>query len=773
MSCAFIAGPMAELPIFEFAPLPALPALPPAEALPALPPLADAPDAEAAPEAAAADRFDEVSADPAAPTPYAEGAALGIVSSMLSDIGAQATGAMYSALDAVGRLSLYQANFSAVTAPAIDAVAVTLAPLGAAPPENALDAAFASAPEAPGELAVAAIEIGAAPDYAVAEINLMDIPLPDPLDALLPAEPQLDPLGVALEPDFVLPPVPTLFELALPDAPTLVLPLLDATTLNAPDAPSVEFAYTDIAYSSVLLDTLNRSIATLVADMSHSGIAAPVEQAIWERAADREALLTHRATGEAVRLLRSRGFQLPEATMVRIVQQALQGGLNRAASFERDVAIEQSRLRQANFKFALDTSVALEARMMEKHNAAQARALEAAKATVEAQIQIFNARVQLYAADVAAFGIKAQAFRARVEAALQRIGIYKAELEAARVIGEINSQRVLIYKSRIDGVRSTVEIFKTRVDAAKTQIAGTKSTIEAYRSRILAFESQVTAKAADYEAYAARVKGQAAKAGLFGKQVDAYKSRVGAFDSLVKAQIGAQTLRFKQANEFPLDLYKARTDAYRTGVAASVEQLKSVLAQFTARIKAFSIAEGAKSDHVEAELKQLTTAGEAALATANLMLTAGQQNMALADIGAQTAQGNLRSAGQLAGQLAASAMAAQSVHASISESGSFGASNSASGGSSNARTTSAVTSVGSSSATNTSHSSTSGRSINSSSTSNEGRSYNKGVSSTTSTHTSNNSSTQLSVKNSSAVTNTSGSSFSQSTECTDRTNHKA
>lgn len=769
MSCAFIIGPLPPAPIYELPPLQPLSPLdalddldplPAFEGLPAVPDALPAEDAEV---------FDEVKVENAQGESYAVSAAPQVVSQIMGLTGALANGSQAAALNSIELLAQYTSAFTPLVAPTIPTAVATIGATGTAPEAPNLTGNFPLAPEAPSDPGAPLLDVGAPPDYAIAEIDLMDIPMPDPMDALLPTEPQLDTIGTAVEPDFNLPAVPTLLELNIPDAPNVVLPLLETAALNKPDAPNITFAYSEVEYGSTLLTAMNAKMATLVGDMTQSGLDPDVEQAIWDRAADREALLTHRATGEAVRLMKSRGFQLPEPTMVRIVQQALQGGLNRAATLQRDVAIEQARLRQANFKFALETAVSLEGRMIEKHNVAQARSLEAAKATVLAEIQIFNARVQLYQADISAFSMRASIFRSRLDAALSRIEVYKAQLEASRVAGEINTQKVAIYRAQVDGVRSIVSVFASRVDAAKQQVANTQALVDQFRSRIAAYDAQVTAKMSDYEAYAARVKGQSAKAQVYTKRVEAHKARVGAFDSMVKAQIGVQTLRFKQANEFPLALYKAKIDAYKTGVGASLEQLKTVSSIFASKIKAFSVQEGAKAEYVDAQLKVAQANAESSIASANIALEAGKANLAVAEQAAQTAQNNLRSAGQLSGQLAASAVAAQSVHASISESGSFGVSNTAGTSVSNSSNVSAMVSKGSSSSTNTSHSSTSGIGISNSRSTTEGRSYSKGVSQSYSNRKSVSNTQQVSVKNATTVEARVVNQVSTGEECTDRT----
>lgn len=770
MGCSYIAiapPPVPPPPLVYVDEAPSLPALPLLDPLPPLNSLPDLPAVSPADPAAPAETFDsagDVSVE------WVESQAPGVVSDVMEQTGILARESQASALATIEALADYGAGFEPLTPPAVVGLTVDLPPLGDAPPEPDLTPGFVSAPVEPAQGAVPDLELPAPPVYDISDIDIGEIELPDPFDALLAAEPELDPLAAPVEPSLVLPAAPTLLELALPEMPTVDTPLFDATIGAAPSAPDTAFTYSEVAYSTTLLTAMQSRVFSLVADDEATAIEA-MEPALWERAADREALLTHRATGEALRLLRSRGFSMPEATLVRVVQQSLQHGLNRDSSLQRDIAIERAALQQKNLRFAIETAITLESRMIDKANAAQARALEAAKATVTAEIQIFNARVLLFMADVQVFAVRAEAFKTRLIAALARIETYKAQLEALRVVGDINSQRVAIYSAQVDAVRAVVGVFKTRVDAARMLVAQNTAAIENFRARIAALEAKVAAKGIEYDTFAARVKGQAIRAGVFGKQVEVYRTRVGAFGDLAKAKIGVQDLQFKQRNEFPLELYRTRLDAYKAGSNAAIDQLKAVVATFVARTRAFVASEGAKYEHVGAEAKVAAANAQTAIARAEVAIDTGKANLTVAESYARIAQDNLRSAGQLSGQLSAAAVAAQSVHASIAESGSFAVSNSAGVSASNSNSTSSTTSQGSSSSTNVSNSSTTGVSVGNTSTNSRGRSYNRGYSNTTSTRVATQNETREAAQNLLTTEQRWVDEFTVSQECTEVTTH--
>ncbi len=765
-SAAVIIGnapPVSVSPVSPVTPFPDLPTLDELDDFGDVPPMPEVEAVDVPGPVGEVPRLEEVS------VPIQSSVTSGIVSGVIGQTGALAFSSQTTALSIIESLARYPNSFAPADVPGIPTSPVSSVPLSDPPPDTDLTANFATEPDAPIVPDMPLINIGPAPEYDVAEVTMLDIELPDPFDALLPVAPDQDLLPTPAEPDFILPPVPTLIELAVPDAPVLALPEFDAVPGLAPDAPSASFEYAELEYNTALLTGMNAKLADMVADMTATGIDPDVEDAIWNRAADREAMLTHRATGEALRLMKSRGFRIPEASLVRVVQQALQQGLQRSSSFERAVAVERARLQQANFRFSIETSVSLESRMIDKANAAMARMLDAAKSTVQAEIQMFNAQVQLFTAEVQAFGMKAEVFKIRLQAALARIEVYRAELEAQRAIADVNDQKIAIYKAQIEGVRTIVATYSTRVDAAKEQISSNKSVVEGYRARIGALEAQVAAKATQYDIYAARVQGQAAKVQVFSKQVQAYRARVQAFDTQARAKIGVQELRFKQISEFPLALYSTKMDAYRISASAAAERLQSTASVFSAKISAFAAKENAKIDNVGSQIKVVSANAMAQVAQAESNIQAAQQNYSAAEKAAGSAQSNLRTVGQLTGQMAAAAIAAQSVTASISESGSMSSSNSQSKSATNSLSYASSTSTGASASTNTTYSAMTGNSVSKSRSTSEGRSYTKSFGNSTSQRKSASNSNQVSASNSSTLARNVSDTTSGSIDCTDIT----
>jgi hypothetical protein len=771
MSCSFSVN---------FSQLPAAPAPPPIPALPALPPLPDLsliepfeplPAPTDLPDAPTAPTLPDYQLQPIPDANWGTGDAPGVVANVMTSTGRLASVSMSAAMTYLVSLADLANGFTPITAPLHPGTDVDLPDAVEAPAGFDLAPAFPPLPEAPATATPTPFVMPEVPAYDAGELTLADLALPDPATILLPAAPDLLPVSAPPPPDFILPPAPTLAELVIPDPPVLTLPLFEAELGARPDLPTVEFAYDEVAYQSQLLTEMTSALAGLIMDEHATGLRPDVEEAIWSRAASREARLTARATGEAARVLQARGFAMPAATLDRMVQQALSGGLTRASGFARAVAVERAQLAQQNLRFALESTIALESRLIDKHNATQARALDAAKAMLAHEIAIFNAQVKLMQADVAAFAMKAEVFKVRLTSALAQISVFRAQIEAQIARGEVNAQKIAIYQAQIGGVRVIADTYRSQVEAARELTDANKARADQYQARISAYQAEVTAKQSQYEAFGGAVRAQVERAHMFEKQVASYRSKVGAFDALVKAKVGVLDLQLKQTGDYPLEMFRARIDAYRGASEATVEQLRSSASVYGAKIRAYVASESVKTELADAKVRVAQANAERALADATALLDAGRANLASAEAYAATVQNNVRTAGQLAGQIAAAAVAAQSVHASISESGSMGVSNSHGESSSHSDSQAAVNSTSTSSSLNTSFTQISGSTSNNVVSNSSGRHRNKGTSKSESVAYSNTTGNSMTSHFTNSITSSLSDNFSESRECIDRTVH--
>mgnify|MGYP000850418147 FL=1 len=610
-----------------------------------------------------------------------------LVAEALDDAGAFAEEAQDRALKVLEQLGSFSVQIPVVTAPIIPIPEANLPVLGDAPQEPTdLLASFPAAPEVPSLGSVSSISLPQVPEFNEVAPIISNIAAPAALNASLPAEPSLSNLILPDSPSYTLPSVPTLAGLNLPVPPSIDIPFFSETVGELPLAPSVEFAWNDVTYSSTLLDQSRAKLLDVISGEVQA-LSPEAEEAIWNRARDREARLTQGSIEAAMSSFAARGFQLPSGTLVRIVQEALQEQLQKESSLSRDIMIKQAEMQVENFRFTLTAAIQLEGKLIDSFNLAQARSLDAAKFTFQSYIELFNAKVSLFQADVQAFQAKAEIFKTQLQAELARLEIYKSEIEGQKLVAQLNESQVRTYVAQLDAIKTVADIYRAQVDAAKAVIEADGVKVEMFRSQIAGYESLVKAKSAEFEGYATRVRAEATKIDMYTAKTQAFKSRAEAFDSLVKATLGASELDFKQKQEFPLEVYKQKTSGYLAAIQAESSRINALADVYKTRVDAFAATEGAKSELAKAQTEVLKSVTDASVAQAELSLKAIDQNIRMAIAAHETAQQSLRAAGQLAGQLAAAALSARNISASLSSSDQFGTQNSISTSSSDSTST--------------------------------------------------------------------------------------
>jgi hypothetical protein len=629
---------------------------------------------------------------------------------------------------------------------------------------------FPSIPGMPPSTGTIDVSIGEnLPQYNVQAPALLDLELPDPIAVVMPDEPLLMDVSAPPPPNFVLPPAPTLLELAIPEPPAIELPLFEESLGARPELPDTSLVYYETEYHSQLLSAAHMRVGQLLMDEHATGIVPQLEQALWQRGAGRETSLQDRAVGEGRRLLRARGFDMPEKTLARVLQQALSGAHARANGLARAVAVERANLAQQNLRFAIEGTISAESRLIDKHNAAQARSLEAAKAVIATEIQLFNAQVNLMRADVSAFAMKAEVFKSRLQGALAKVAVYRAQIEAAIARGDVNAQMLAVYQAQIAGVRVVADTYRSQVEAAQQMAEANKGRADQYQARIAAYQAQVTAMQSDYERYAGAVRGQAERVQLFEKQVGAQRARVGAFDAFVKTKVGLAELATKQTVDLPLEQFRAQADAYRTTAEITVEQVRATASTYSASVRAYVAGLGAQLEAAGLPAHTAQVAAEQAIGQANRQIEAGRENLAAAQIRLQMSEQAARSAAQISGQLGAAAASVSSTHSLVSQSSSNTTANSSTDSYSNVKSWTHGTSYNDNHSVSNSTNNVSGQTYNTVVSNVQGRHRNVGRSRTNSTAFSANSNSSTSVHYTGMSSYNNTHNFMTSNECIDRT----
>lgn len=440
------------------------------------------------------------------------------------------------------------------------------------------------------------------PDIVVPDFT-KDAPvltIPDTPDATLPIAPTApaisDPV-LPTAPDIVFPVAPTITGIDLPDEPSISIPVFDTTLPDNSDllTPSNTFEFYEVEYSSALLDALQ---AKLLDEMENGGygIEPLDEQGLWTRAREREVESASADMDELFVLTAARGFPLPPGDLNVSLQRARQLLANKLASIEREIALKRGDLYVENRRFTLEQARQLEQILIGYHNSVMERSLNAAKATLEAGIEVFKAQVTRYNALLDAYRTEAQVFEARVRAQLAEVEVYRTTMEGKRIESEIQRDFVALYNAQLNAVNTLVDVYKTRLEAAGVQASIERTRLESFRSLIDAYTAQVQAKVAEFNMYDARIRGETTKMQAYQAEVQAYTSKVAgakAKADIEIAKLGSEIQRSAQR----IEEFRARVDAYRADLQGQQANVTATLARYSGdvdlfRASASAVAEG-------------------------------------------------------------------------------------------------------------------------------------------------------------------------------------
>ena len=238
--------------------------------------------------------------------------------------------------------------------------------------------------------------------------------------------------------------------------------------------------------------------------------------------------MNERTYDEALNFWAARGFSMPPGVLTARLKEALTEQTRADAALNKDIAIEQARLAKEHQQFIISSGLQMESRLMDYANVVAGRAFESAKFTAQIAVDIFNAKVQKYNADLETYKTAAAVYESQVRAGLLELERYKAQLEGVRLSADIQAQAIEVYRLRLAGVETLVNLYRTEMENARIRSDVEMKRIEAFRAKVDAFTARIGAKTAEFNLYQARIAGEQAKAEVYSRQVEAFGRQVDA-----------------------------------------------------------------------------------------------------------------------------------------------------------------------------------------------------------------------------------------------------
>lgn len=439
--------------------------------------------------------------------------------------------------------------------------------------------------------------------------TLRDFTEPGELTAQAPTDQvSLQAVPIAVRPDYVLPAVPTLAELDLPEVPTIVLPQFDGLRPStALDVPEESFSFTAEQYTSALLDKVSGKIGSSIDN--GSGLPIAVEQALRDRAYSALDVQEQRAIQQATEEYGSRGFSEPSGILRRRLAEVRQNSQNLRSAASRDIYIQADQTAREELRFYVTQAIALESALFQNHNDFARIALEAAQVTQNLRIRIFEARVQLVQLDLSAYQTDAQVWRDRLQGELAKLEVYRSQLAALQVRGQLNEQQVQLYEGQLRGVAQLADLYRTDIDAARLVVATNQQQIDLERSQIQNYAERVNAYRATWDAYATKLNTNTVRANVYQLVEQGYATRLRGWSDaqgqkIAQAQLGISVADLQQR------AWRGQIDALLARIQAEQGRLSSVSDIYRSRVAAYSAEATVETAASDANLRALTLATE-------------------------------------------------------------------------------------------------------------------------------------------------------------------
>lgn len=380
--------------------------------------------------------------------------------------------------------------------------------------------------------------------------------------------PAIDPF-----PTLVTPTIPTLKDVVIPDfVPTVTIHdftgVLDDVTIVAPAAVSIDAQ--QVTYGSALLDALKAKLLTNIVD-GGTGLNATVEDAIWNRENEREALALQDAVDKVTGQWAKMGFPLPDGLLSAEILALNTEYENHRLDRARDIAIKNAELEQANLKYSLEYSITIESKFLDLADRYCARALEASKATLDLAIQVFKSNVDLYNVKAMVYKAKADVYASQLQAAKVEVEKYSAQVQAAGMVANVNKLNVELYTAQLEANKVNAQVYSEKIRAIVAEVEAHKAWIEKYVMRVKAYADMCNAVNSKYatkaDIYRSRVTAWAANAEADIKTRDvSLRSTLASMELAVREWEAAVKYVEK---DFELKFHKAKAKAE---IAAAVAQ---------------------------------------------------------------------------------------------------------------------------------------------------------------------------------------------------------
>lgn len=467
------------------------------------------------------------------------------------------------------------------------------------------------------------------------------------------------------------PGAPTLKDIVIPALPSFTKPIFNYTPPNATlNPPATIFFYDEQAYASDLLNSLKENLANSL-QVGGTGLGADVEEALWDRMRARQEVLHEQKYNEVIASFAARGWIRPPGALTAAMRELSREQARADALLNNEITIEQAELALKNAQFTISTIVDLEKALLAHSDAVNNRALEAAKATQDAALKVFEAHIACFNAKWDGYAKAANVYAEMIRAETLAIEAYRAQMEGIKIVAQTQELQVNLYQAKMNALKVRSELYLAAIEAAKTEAELDKIKIDAFLGNVKIFEAKVNAVTAKLNVWQAQMAGQKVLQEIYDAQVKSYGVQIESYKAQIESQ-NSKATAIAHLNSNLIQQYQADVDAYKARYGAEIAKADTMAKMYNADVQAF-----------EAQIKNYSAKIMGNIESNKLNV---QNNSNLLQLALKQAEVNIKAAEQtntlrieaikaganVSAQLAASALSGIHAQASMGFSGSYG-----------------------------------------------------------------------------------------------------
>jgi len=439
------------------------------------------------------------------------------------------------------------------------------------------------------------------PTFSIVAPN---ISLPNAPSSLLPNAPSGIPVFnapvIPSAPVLSLPAVPAFQTLVIPAAPQVNIPTF-ASSLPVADItlPTQVFQFTEQQYQSALLDALKLK---LMQDMAGGyGIETADELALWDRARGRELQSAAAAVADVSRQAAARNFMLPPGALFAQIEAARSASLEKISDLSRDIMIKRGDMYVENRRFTIEQVRELEQVLMGYFGSMMERALNVARAMVELDIALYNARVAKANYYLERLKVEAQVFETQLRAALANLEAWKSQLEGLRVEADVQRNLVAVYTAQLEGVKVLEDVYRTQLEGARILADIQMLELQAAKLGVETYVAEVGAKTAEFGMYESEIRGKTLELGIYETQVRTFGTQVEASKNLAQIEqvkLGAQI----ESRKLELEKNRLDMDRYKLDLENAQAYLREQVTLFDAETRVYVAEQSVNTHNAEMQI---------------------------------------------------------------------------------------------------------------------------------------------------------------------------